>query len=62
MLVLSRKKGEAFVIPALGITVYVAKIVGHRVTLSIEAPRDVRIVRGELDRFEPEPEPEEVTP
>ena len=47
MLVLSRKIGEKLVIGD-GITVVVNRIAGNRVTLGIEAPSDVRIVRGEL--------------
>ena len=47
MLVLSRKIGERLVIGD-GITVVVNRIAGNRVTLGIEAPSDVRIVRGEL--------------
>lgn len=48
MLVLSRKIGEKLVIDG-GITVTVTRIAGNRVTLGIEAPEDVRIVRGELE-------------
>lgn len=47
MLVLSRKVGEKIVIGD-NITLVVNKVVGNRVSLGIEAPRDVRIVRGEL--------------
>ena len=47
MLVLSRKIGERLIIGD-GITVVVNRIAGNRVTLGIEAPSDVRIVRGEL--------------
>ena len=51
MLVLSRKIGEKVVIGD-GIVVVVKRILGQRVTFGIEAPTDVRIVRGELPRFE----------
>mgnify|MGYP000309457950 CR=1 FL=1 len=51
MLVLSRKIGEKVVIGD-GITVVVKRILGQRVTFGIEAPETVRIVRGELPRFE----------
>ncbi|HUE75028.1 MAG TPA: carbon storage regulator [Pirellulaceae bacterium] len=51
MLVLSRKIGEKLVIGE-GITVVVNRIAGNRVTLGIEAPRDVRIVRAELRPME----------
>ena len=47
MLVLSRKIGEKLIIGE-GITVVVNRIAGNRVTLGIEAPSEVRIVRGEL--------------
>lgn len=47
MLVLSRKIGEKLVIGD-NITVVVSRLAGNRVTLGIEAPSDVRIVRGEL--------------
>lgn len=48
MLVLSRKVGEKLLIGG-GITVVVNRIAGNRVTLGIEAPNHVRIVRGELE-------------
>ena len=48
MLVLTRKVGERIQI-GNDITVVVTKCAGNRVTLGIEAPRDVRIVRGELE-------------
>src|ERR1043166_9532182 len=47
MLVLSRKIGERLVIGD-NITVVVSRVAGNRVTLGIEAPSEVRIVRGEL--------------
>ncbi|QDS95224.1 Carbon storage regulator [Roseimaritima multifibrata] len=51
MLVLSRKEGERLVIGD-NVTITVNRINGNRVTLGIEAPREVRIVRGELDKRE----------
>jgi carbon storage regulator len=48
MLVLSRKVGERLVIGG-NITVVVNRVAGNRVTLGIEAPDTVRIVRGELE-------------
>ncbi len=54
MLVLSRKVGEKLIIGG-NITVVVSRIAGNRVTLAIEAPKEVRIVRGELS-------PQEVPP
>jgi len=47
MLVLSRKVGEKLIIGD-NITVVVSRVSGNRVTIGIEAPPDVRIVRGEL--------------
>ncbi|MEL6894922.1 MAG: carbon storage regulator [Planctomycetota bacterium] len=47
MLVLSRKEGERLVIGD-SIVVTVNRISGNRITLGVEAPREVRIVRGEL--------------
>ena len=48
MLVLSRKVGERLVIGE-NVTVVVNKVAGNRVTLGVEAPDDVRIIRGELE-------------
>jgi carbon storage regulator len=56
MLVLSRKIGEKLVIGD-NITVVVSRVAGNRVTLGIEAPTDVRIVRGELHFELDEPGP-----
>ena len=47
MLVLSRKIGEKLVIDG-NITIVVQKVSGNRVTLGIEAPNQVRVVRAEL--------------
>jgi carbon storage regulator len=47
MLVLSRKVGERLVIGD-NITVVVSRVAGNRVTIGIEAPDDVRVIRGEL--------------
>jgi len=48
MLVLSRKVGESLVI-AGNIRVVVNRVAGNRVTIGIEAPDTVNIVRGELE-------------
>ncbi|MGV3607657.1 MAG: carbon storage regulator [Planctomycetaceae bacterium] len=48
MLVLSRKVGEKLVINN-NITLVVSRISGNRVTLALEAPQDVRVMRGELE-------------
>ena len=47
MLVLSRKVGEKLVIDG-NITVEVVKIQGNRITIGIQAPADVKVLRGEL--------------
>jgi carbon storage regulator CsrA len=53
MLVLSRKVGERIVIGE-NITLVVKRVAGHRVTLGIEAPNSVHVVRGELKPFSQE--------
>ena len=47
MLVLSRKEGEQLIIDD-NIVITVTRLGGHRVSLGIEAPPDVRVIRGEL--------------
>ena len=51
MLVLSRKEGEQLIIGD-DIVLTVSKISGNRVAIGIDAPRNVRIIRGELERRE----------
>jgi carbon storage regulator CsrA len=53
MLILSRKVGERIVI-GNDITVVVNRVAGDRVTLGLEAPPDVHILRGELRPFDDE--------
>jgi len=48
MLVLSRKVGERIHVGD-NIVLEIRRIAGNRVTLALDAPRDVRILRGELD-------------
>jgi carbon storage regulator len=48
MLVISRKEGEAVKL-ADNIEVIVVSIDGQRVRLGIKAPKDVKILRAELD-------------
>ena len=50
MLILSRKVGEKISIGD-NVTIVVNRISGNRVALGIHAPKDVRVVRGELERF-----------
>jgi carbon storage regulator CsrA len=49
MLVLSRKVGERIHVGD-DITIEIRRIAGNRVTIALGAPRDVRILRGELER------------
>lgn len=59
MLVLSRKVGERLVIGE-NITVVISRVAGNRVTIGIEAPPDVRIMRGELDEHRTSESPAEL--
>jgi carbon storage regulator CsrA len=66
MLVLSRKIGEKIHVGG-NITIEVRRVAGNRVTLAVDAPREVRILRGELKdaalAFEdPEPAKPTATP
>jgi len=54
MLVLSRKPGEKLVI-GNDVTLTVVAVHGRRITLGIEAPASVRVVRGELPAKADEP-------
>lgn len=58
MLVLSRKASERINIGD-EIVVEVRRVAGNRVTLAIEAPRSVRILRGELCQAAKEFEPQD---
>ncbi len=48
MLVLSRRTSESILFPELGITVKVLKVQGKTVSIGIEAPDRIQILRGEL--------------
>ncbi len=50
MLVLSRKAGERIVIGD-NISIVVNRVSGNRVSIGVQAPGDVKIVRGELEQF-----------
>jgi carbon storage regulator CsrA len=54
MLVLTRKLQEKIRI-GNDITITVLRVKGNTVRIGVEAPRDVRVVRGELARFEMAP-------
>lgn len=47
MLVLNRREGEKLVIDG-DITLIITKIRGNQVMIGIEAPKEVKILRGEL--------------
>ena len=55
MLVLSRKEGEKLIVDD-NIVITINRISGHRVSIGIEAPPDVRVSRGELQRHRRFPE------
>lgn len=61
MLVLSRKVGEKIHVGD-DIVLEVRRISGNRVTLAFNAPRSVRILRGELERTAQAPETARGTP
>ena len=61
MLVLSRKVGQKLVIND-NITLIVNRIAGNRVSIGIEAPDDVHILRGELRKIQQQSTAEPVTP
>ncbi|MEM1063617.1 MAG: carbon storage regulator [Planctomycetota bacterium] len=48
MLVLSRREGEGFNLPQIGVSVKVLGRNGGRTVVGIEAPKDIVIVRDEL--------------
>jgi carbon storage regulator len=56
MLVLSRKVGERIHVGD-NIVLEIRRIAGNRVTLALDAPREVRILRGELERVAKEFKP-----
>ena len=51
-LVLSRRNMQTVVFPSLGITITVAEIRKGKTKLAIDAPRDVKVLRGELSEKE----------
>lgn len=56
MLVLSRRAKQIIRFPDLGIRVEILKTRGSSTTLGIEAPADVRILRGEVEKEAAEPQ------
>lgn len=61
MLVLNRKVGEKICIDGQ-IVVTVSRIQGSRVSLAIQAPRDIHVMRGELRPFIGELQPGSIEP
>jgi carbon storage regulator len=47
-LVLSRKEGEEIVLVDQGITIRIDDIKGNRVSVAIDAPKNVRVMRREI--------------
>jgi carbon storage regulator CsrA len=54
MLVLSRREQEAIVFPKLGIRIEITRLKGKAVSLGIEAPESIRVLRGEIVTAEDE--------
>lgn len=52
MLVLSRKASEVIRFPELNIEVEILRVRGSQVRVGVRAPREIRIVRGELPAVE----------
>ena len=48
MLVLSRKVQDSIVLPDLGIAIQILQVRGKCVRIGIEAPIEIKVVRGEL--------------
>lgn len=48
MLVLSRRVGEDICLPDLDVTIHVLKSKGGRVAIGVDAPREAKVLRGEL--------------
>ena len=48
MLVLSRKVGQSICLPGSDTTITIAKATRNRVSLAIDAPREIAVSRGEL--------------
>lgn len=48
MLVVTRKPDESIVFPSLGVTVRVVRVAGQIVRIGVEAPPEIRVLRGEL--------------
>jgi len=49
MLVLTRRENEMVIIPQLNISIKINWISGDKVSLAFDAPKEVRIMRAELE-------------
>jgi carbon storage regulator len=49
VLVLSRKVKQTISLPDLGIKIHVTQIKGNSIRIGVEAPNEIRVVRGELE-------------
>lgn len=54
MLVLTRRKKQRVLFPNIGVSIQILDITGRETRLGIDAPKQIRILRGELN---PHPEP-----
>lgn len=57
MLVLSRRENQSILFPNLNIKVVISRVAGRIVRVGIEAPRQVRVLRGELADSDQDAEP-----
>jgi carbon storage regulator CsrA len=55
MLVLSRKAGQKLQIGD-NVTITILEVHGNTVRVGIEAPREIRVLRGELDSWQEPPQ------
>lgn len=62
MLVLSRKQNETVCLPDFDVSFTILESRGSTVKIGIDAPDDIRILRGELDDFGTEPRQESFLP
>jgi len=60
MLILSRKEQEKLTFPNLGIKVHVLRVSGRVVRLGIDAPKDIRVLREEIENITPDNEVKEM--
>ena len=49
MIVLSRRETERVLFPQLGISIEVCRLQGNQVRLGIDAPKQIRVIRAELE-------------